>query len=100
MENCHLELIYLVKNVIFHSYVSLPDGNMNSYDIIQLIYVCFLGYPDEIAFIMVIPMYPIHFPIFMLCILTKRPGLRGKSHMTGTIEWDVKSEHSSERREL
>ena len=25
-EHCHLELIYPLKNVIFHSYVSLPEG--------------------------------------------------------------------------
>ena len=26
IENCHLSLIYPLKMVIFHSYVSLPEG--------------------------------------------------------------------------
>ena len=29
IENCHLQLIYPLKMVIFHSYVSLPEGKSN-----------------------------------------------------------------------
>ena len=28
-ENCHLQLIYPLRMVIFHSYVSLPEGKSN-----------------------------------------------------------------------
>ena len=29
IENCHLYLIYLLNMVIFHSYVSLPEGSVS-----------------------------------------------------------------------
>ena len=40
IENCHLQLIYPLKIVIFHSYVSLPEGNSCPSTLTRYIFLC------------------------------------------------------------